>query len=219
MTWPRRGRARSSERSVPARSVSLADPWVRRGMSYSFDSVARSSGLVEVGRNRTTSSPPETSIPNRLPCRAVRNPNAAAAANATSDFSRSPVPKLMLAERSTTAQVCSSRSASVVRICGAIERAVRFQSIQRESSPASYARAPATSEPGPLWRPRNSPRSMPSSRRVTRSSRRRNSAALRATGATPSGRRSGPPLMRCPASRFPASATPAAPASSTARGR
>ena len=80
----------------------------------------------------------------------MRNPNAAAAANATSDFSRSPVPKLMLAERSTTTHVCSSRSASVVRICGVSERAVRFQSIQRESSPASYARAPATSVPGPL---------------------------------------------------------------------
>ena len=47
---------------------------------------ASSSGRVDVGPRRTMSSPPATSIPNRLPCRAVRNPNAAAAANATSDL-------------------------------------------------------------------------------------------------------------------------------------
>ena len=66
-------------------------------------------------RTRVRLSPPATRTPSRLPCRAVRNPKAAAAASTRSRFSQSAVPKSRLAERSATTHVSISRSASVVR--------------------------------------------------------------------------------------------------------
>ena len=65
-------------------------------------------------------------------------PNAAVAPSTTSRFSARAVPKSRLAERSATTQVSSSRSASVVRTCVGSDRAVRFQSMSRASSPGSY---------------------------------------------------------------------------------
>lgn len=103
---------------------------------------------VAAGR-LTSRSPPATVTPNRLPARAVRTPNDAAVPSTRSRFSASAVPKSRLAEQSATTQVCSSRSASVVRTWTAWDRAVRFQSIRRASSPGSYCLAPARSLPGP----------------------------------------------------------------------
>ncbi len=186
MTCPRRGRARSreckrrGEVGAVARSAESGAGRRRAGRA-----TRAAAGRVDVGAKRMISSPPATSMPKRLPLSGGEETERGGgrerdlrllALTGTEAHARRPV---------DDRQVCSSRSASVVRIMRAIERAVRFQSIHRESSPASYDRAPATSEPGPLCRPRNSPRSKPSSRRVTSSSSRRSSAALRATGATP----------------------------------
>jgi hypothetical protein len=90
---------------------------------------------VDAGPSRTIESPPATKTPTRLPWRSARKANAATAASAISRFSHNVVPKSRLAELSTTIHVSSSRSASVVRICGERDRAVRFQSIWRASSP------------------------------------------------------------------------------------
>jgi hypothetical protein len=60
---------------------------------------------------------------------------AAAAATARSRFSQTAVPKSRLADKSTTSQVSSSRSAIICRTCGWVVRAVTAQSIRRTSSP------------------------------------------------------------------------------------
>ena len=67
------------------------------------------------------------------------------------------VPKSIEPDRSTSAQVSSSRSAIRSRTCGIVVRAVTAQSIRRTSSPAWYSRASASSVPGPGSRPRCSP--------------------------------------------------------------
>jgi hypothetical protein len=85
----------------------------------------------------------------------VRKPTAATAAIASSRFSNSAVPKSMLGVTSASTQVASSRSASTVRTCGTVVRAVTAQSIRRtSSSPAMYSRLPAGSLPMPGSRPR-----------------------------------------------------------------
>ena len=148
---PRRGVMRSSSRSAAAtltvRRERLFTPRSRRRASTS--DAKSDERVVDDGPMRVTRSPPATSMPKRLPWRAVRKPNAAAAENARSRFSHNAVPKSMLGERSTTSHVCSSRSASVVRTCGVNERAVRFQSMRRASSPTSYVPRAGGLDAGP----------------------------------------------------------------------
>ena len=78
-----------------------------------------------------------------------------------------------------SSHVSSSRSAIVSRTWGCWSRAVTFQSMRRTSSPGWYSRVSPSSEPWPGTRPRYSPWSRPSRRRlISRSRRRRTCSGL-----------------------------------------
>ena len=57
----------------------------------------------------------------------------------------------MDADRSSTSQAVTSRSAVNSRTIGSPTRAVAFQSMWRASSVSAYSRNPIRSSPGPRW--------------------------------------------------------------------
>ena len=73
----------------------------------------------------------------RLPPPRRSIPKPAVAPSTASRFSQRAVPKSRLAERSATIHVSDSRSASVWRTNVSADRAVRFQSMSRASSPGA----------------------------------------------------------------------------------
>jgi hypothetical protein len=110
-------------------------PRGERGIEASLRSSAVVCTRPDWAGNRCSCSPVVISAPNRLPPLPVRCAIAATAAMTRSRFSHRAVPKSRLGDRSITAQVSSSRSAIVSRMCGTVVRAVTAQSIRRTSSP------------------------------------------------------------------------------------
>ena len=92
---------------------------------------------------------PKVTTPSRFPRRVPRWPTAIATPSATSALRRSAVPNCIETDVSSTSQVTSTRSARSTRTCGSLVRALTFQSMRRTSSPGTYGRTSASSEPWP----------------------------------------------------------------------
>src|SRR5439155_17005189 len=99
----------------------------------------------------------KTIAPTRLPRRAIKEEAAAAISSAASRFSVRAVPQSSEALESTISQASSPRLGCDSRTKMRSERAVRFQSISRASSPNWYSLTSANSTPGPRERERSSP--------------------------------------------------------------
>ncbi len=149
---PRRRGGRDSRPMAPARSV--GSPGAALGVRMTWCISACAPTRPPRAGIRTTRSPLTTTAPTLLPPRTVRWVIAARAATARSRFSQLAVPKSRLADRSSSTQVSSSRSATVSRTCGTVVRAVTGQSIRRTSSPGQYSLDSPASLPGPGRRPR-----------------------------------------------------------------